>query len=144
MEYSLLWSKWQFPSLGITIPASLLSIPKWESASLTNTSKCRESFLHPIFSCNLKYISLAGCIIFTNRKASKDLENGISKQMKGNILKVVSNTSHHLLYDWVSLSWKRCWCSFYCLWLTFCIPSLMFIKICWPCSIQSAYYSKHS
>lgn len=50
MEYSLLTSKWHCPSLGITMPAILLSIPKCESASLTNTSKRIESFLQPILS----------------------------------------------------------------------------------------------
>lgn len=51
MEYSLLPSKWHCPSLGMTMPAILLSIPKCESASLTNTSKRMESFLQPILSC---------------------------------------------------------------------------------------------
>lgn len=51
MEYSLLPSKWHCPSLGITMPAILLSIPKCESSSLTNTSKRMESFLQPILSC---------------------------------------------------------------------------------------------
>lgn len=51
MEYSLLPSKWHCPSLGITMPAILLSIPKCESPSLTNTSKRIESFLQPILSC---------------------------------------------------------------------------------------------
>lgn len=50
MEYSLLTSRWHCPSLGITMPAILLSIPKCESASLTNTSKRIESFLQPILS----------------------------------------------------------------------------------------------
>lgn len=50
MEYSFLLSKWQSPSLGMTMPASLLSIPKCESASLTKTRRWRESFRQPIFS----------------------------------------------------------------------------------------------
>lgn len=50
MEYSFLLSKWQSPSLGMTMPASLLSIPKWESASLTKTRRWRESLRQPIFS----------------------------------------------------------------------------------------------
>lgn len=54
MEYSFLLSKWQSPSLGMTMPASLLSIPKWESASLTKTRRWRESFRQPIFSYNDK------------------------------------------------------------------------------------------
>lgn len=54
MEYSLLTSKWQRPSLGTTIPAILLSIPKCESASLTNTNNRMESFLHPILSCGAR------------------------------------------------------------------------------------------
>lgn len=55
IEYSLLTSKWQWPSLGITIPAILLSIPKCESASLTNTNKRIDSFLHPILSCQVMH-----------------------------------------------------------------------------------------
>lgn len=35
------------------MPAILLSIPKCESASLTNTNNRMESFLHPIFSCRV-------------------------------------------------------------------------------------------
>lgn len=54
MEYSFLLSKWQSPSLGMTMPASLLSIPKWESASLTKTRRWRESFRQPIFSYSEK------------------------------------------------------------------------------------------
>lgn len=54
MEYSFLLSKWHSPSLGMTMPASLLSIPKWESASLTKTSRWRESFRQPIFSYSEK------------------------------------------------------------------------------------------
>lgn len=56
MEYSFLLSKWQSPSLGMTMPASLLSIPKWESASLTKTRRWRESFRQPIFSYSEKEI----------------------------------------------------------------------------------------
>lgn len=52
MEYSFLLSRWQSPSLGMTMPANLLSIPKWESASLTKTRRWRESFRQPIFSCS--------------------------------------------------------------------------------------------
>lgn len=135
MEYSLLWSKWQLPSLGITIPASLLSIPKWESASLTNTSKCRESFLHPIFSCHLKYISLAGCIALTVQKSSKRFGEQHLKINEGNNFQgSVKN---------ITTSLKR-WCSLHCLWLTFGLPIPVFNNMGWPCSCQSAHYSKHS
>lgn len=58
MEYSFLLSKWQSPSLGMTMPASLLSIPKWESASLTKTRRWRESFRQPIFPTMIKSIWL--------------------------------------------------------------------------------------
>lgn len=54
MEYSLLTSKWHWPSLGTTMPAILLSIPKCESASLTNTNNRIELFLHPILSCGVR------------------------------------------------------------------------------------------
>lgn len=51
MEYSLLLSRWHCPSLGMTMPAILLSMPKCESASLANTKRRMESFRHPILSC---------------------------------------------------------------------------------------------